>query len=75
MNMKRIVKKEFNLNQSSPREYDLNKSSTGCAPCKKEASKIERKIDNRELSKIKIEEVKNIARSIFESEKYGYKKN
>ena len=75
MSMKRTDKKEVNLNQSSPREYDLNKSSTGCAPCSKEAFKIERKINNRKLSEIKIEEIKSIARSIFQSDKYDSKKS
>ena len=73
--MKRATKTEFILNQSSPREYDLNKSSTGCAPCSKEAFKIERKINNRKLSEIKIEEIKSIARSIFQSDKYDIKKS
>tara|TARA_Y100000590_G_scaffold91609_1_gene103488 strand:- start:367 stop:588 length:222 start_codon:yes stop_codon:yes gene_type:complete len=73
--MRRTGKKRLNLNQSSPREYDLNKSSTGCAPCSKEAFKIERKINNRKLSEIKIEEIKSIARSIFQSDKYDSKKS
>ena len=55
--MRRTNKSQFQLNQTSPREYDLNKSSTGCAPCSKEAFKIERKINNRKLSEIKIEEI------------------
>ncbi len=73
--MRRTGKKRLNLNQSSPREYDLNKSSTGCAPCSKEAFKIERKINNRKLSEIKIEEIKSIAQSIFQSDKYDNKKS
>ena len=70
--MKRTNKKEFSLNQSS-QEYNLNKSSTGCAPCLKEAIKIEKKINKRSLNEIKINEIKTIVRSIFESSKDGTK--
>ena len=67
--MKRTNKKEFNLDRSSPKAYDLNKSSTGCAPCLNESLKIERQINNRSLSEIKINEIKEIVRSIFKDTK------
>ena len=67
--MKRTNKSEFNLDQSSPKAYDLNKSSAGCAPCLNEALKIERQINNRSLSEIKINEIKEIVRSIFKDSK------
>tara|TARA_B100000029_G_scaffold306343_1_gene299232 strand:+ start:579 stop:791 length:213 start_codon:yes stop_codon:yes gene_type:complete len=67
--MKRINKREFNLNQTSLKNKDLNKFSTGCAPCINEAFKIDRQINNRKLNEIKIEEIKKIVRSIFESSK------
>ena len=67
--MKRTNKKEFNLDRSSPKAYDLNKSSTGCAPCLNESLKIERQINNRSLSEIKIKEIKKIVRSIFKDSK------
>ena len=63
--MKRTNKSEFNLDQSSPKAYDLNKSSTGCAPCLNEALKIERQVNQRSLNEIKINEIKKIVRSIF----------
>ena len=66
MNMKRTNKIENNLNEPS---FDLNKSSTGCAPCLKEALKIDRQINERPLNEIKIEEIKKIVRSIFQSSK------
>ena len=66
--MKRTNKKEFSLNKSS-QEYNLNKSSTGCAPCLKEAIKIEKKINKRSLNEIKINEIKKIVNSIFENKK------
>ena len=67
--MKRTNRKELYLNQSSPKEYNLNKSPTGCAPCLKEALKIDRQINGRSLNEIKINEIKTIVRSIFESSK------
>ena len=63
--MKRTNKRELNLNQSSPKVYDLNKSSTGCAPCLNEALKIERQVNQRSLNEIKINEIKKIVSSIF----------
>ena len=70
--MKSTNKREINLNHSS-QEYDLNKSSTGCALCLKEVSKIDRQINGRSLNEIKINEIKTIVRSIFESSKNGAK--
>ena len=69
--MKRTNKTEFNLDRSSPKAYDLNKSSTGCSPCLNESLKIERQINNRSLSEIKIKEIKKIVRSIFKDSKNG----
>ena len=62
--MKRTYKRELNLNKPS---FDLNKSSYGCAPCLKEALEIDRKINGRSLNQIKINEIKTIVKSIFES--------
>ena len=64
--MKRTNKLEINLNKPS---FDLNKSNVGCAPCLKEALKIDRQIKGRSLNEIKINEIKTIVRSIFESSK------
>ena len=65
--MKCVIKKQFNLDQSSLRKNDLNKLSTGCAPCLKEVLKIDRQINGRSLNEIKINEIKEIVRSIFKS--------
>ena len=62
--MKRTFKRELNLNEPS---FDLNKSSYGCAPCLKEALKIDRKINGRTLNQMKINEIKEIVKSIFKS--------
>tara|TARA_Y100000590_G_scaffold442851_1_gene571494 strand:+ start:2641 stop:2856 length:216 start_codon:yes stop_codon:yes gene_type:complete len=62
--MKRTSKKELNLNQFS-HENDLNKLSTGCAPCLQEVIKIDRKINGKSLTEMKINEIKKIVGSIF----------
>ena len=64
--MKRTYRRELNLNKPS---FDLNKLSTGCAPCLKEALKIDRQINGRSLNEIKIDEIKTIVMSIFKSQK------
>ena len=66
--MKRTNRVEINLNRSS-QEYDLNKSTKGCAPCLAEASRIDRQINGRSMNEIKINEIKTIVRSIFEISK------
>ena len=71
--MKRTNKRELNLNQSSPIEKNLNKISTGCAPCLNESLKIEAQVNERSLNEIKINEIKTIVRSIFESSEDGTK--
>ena len=71
--MKRMIDREFNLNKSSPKDIDLNKSSAGCAPCLNEAKKIDKKINGRSLTEIKIDELKVIVQSIFDSSKNGTK--
>ena len=60
--MKRTNKRKTDLNKPS---FDLNKLSTGCAPCLKEALKIDRQIKDKPLNEIKIEKIKRIVRSIF----------
>ena len=62
--MKRTNKRKLNLNKPS---FDLNQSSTGCATCLNEALKIDRQINDKPLNEIKINEIKAIVRSIFES--------
>ena len=53
--MRRIIKKEYNL----------NKHKTGCSPCMNEATKMKQKISNRNISEIKIGEIKRIVSSMF----------
>ena len=49
VSMKRADKREINLNRSSLKEYDFNKSPVGCAPCLKEALKIDRQVNKKTL--------------------------
>jgi len=63
--MKRTYKRELILVKPS---FDLNKSSTGCAPCLREVSKVDRQVNGRSLNEIKINEIKTIVRSIFDEE-------
>ena len=53
--MRRITKKKINL----------NKLKTGCSPCMREAELMKQKISNRNLSEIKINEIKDIVSSMF----------
>ena len=47
------------------KEINLNTLKTGCSPCLNEAKKIQRKLANREMSEIKIDEIKKIVSSLF----------
>ena len=57
-----------NMSRSIKKEVNLNKLKTGCSPCISEAKKMEQKISNREVSEIKIEEVKVIVSSMFKKD-------
>ncbi len=56
------------MSRSIKKEVNLNKLKTGCSPCISEAKKMEQKISNREVSEIKIEEVKVIVSSMFKKD-------
>ena len=56
--MRRTIKKDLNLNNLK----------TGCTPCLLEAKKMQQKISDREVSKIKIEEIKKIVSSLFKKD-------
>ena len=56
--MRRITKKDLNL----------NKLNTGCSPCLNEARKMQQKLSDREVSEIKIEEIKKIVSSLFKKD-------
>ncbi len=56
--MRRAIKKEINL----------NKLKTGCSPCMKEAQIMKQKISKRNISEIKIDEIKSIVSSMFKKD-------
>ena len=56
--MRRTIKKDLNL----------NKLKTGCSPCLNEARKMQQKISEKELSKIKIQKKKKIVSSLFKKD-------
>jgi hypothetical protein len=56
--MRRTIKKDLNLNNLK----------TGCSPCLNEARKMQQKLSDREISKIKIEEIKKIVSSLFKKD-------
>ena len=64
--MRRTYKRTAILNNPL---IDLNKATTGCAPCFNRALKIEKMVNNRSLNEIKIDEIKTIVKSIFECSK------
>ncbi len=53
--MRRTIKKEINL----------NRLKTGCSPCMHEVKIMQQKISNRQMSEIKIEEIKNMVSKMF----------
>jgi|TARA_B110000027_G_C15942118_1_gene221761 hypothetical protein len=56
--MRRTIKKKLNF----------NKLKTGCSPCLLEAKKMQQKVSDREVSEIKIEEIKKIVSSLFKKD-------
>jgi hypothetical protein len=55
---RRITKKDLNLKELK----------TGCSPCLNEAIKMQQLISNRDISKIKIQEIKKIVSSLFKKD-------
>ena len=53
------------MRRTTGKKVNLNKLKTGCSPCMSEAKKMKQKISNRDISEIKIEEVKTIVSSLF----------
>jgi hypothetical protein len=56
--MRRTIKKDLNL----------NKLKDGCSPCLLEVKKMQQKISGREVSEIKIKEIKRIVSSLFKKD-------
>jgi len=54
--------------RTTEKNVNLNTMKTGCTPCLNEVKKTEKKINNRNVSEIKISEIKRIAASLFSNE-------
>ena len=53
------------MGRTLKKNTNLNSLKTGCSPGMKEAKLMQRKISNRNLSEIKIQEIKSIVSSLF----------
>jgi hypothetical protein len=56
------------MRRTNKKDLNLSKLKTGCAPCLNEAQKMQQKLSDREVSKIKIEEIKKIVSSLFKKD-------
>ena len=53
------------MRRTKKKIINLNKLRTGCSPCMNQAKIMEQKISNRNISEIKINEIKDIVSSMF----------
>ena len=56
------------MRRTNKKDLNLNKLKTGCSPCLNEAKKMQQKLSNREISEIKLEEIKKIVSSLFKKD-------
>ena len=56
------------MRRTNKKDLNLNKLKTGCSTCLNEARKMQQKLSNREVSEIKIEEIKKIVSSLFKKD-------
>ena len=56
------------MRRTNKKEINLNQLKTGCSPCLDKAKKMQRKISNRIVSEIKIQEIKKIVSSLFKKD-------
>ena len=56
------------MRRTAKKDLNLNRLKTGCSPCLNEAIKMQQKLSNREVSEIKIEEIKKIVSSLFKKD-------
>jgi hypothetical protein len=56
------------MRRTNKKDLNLNQLKTGCSPCINEAKKMQQKISNREISQIKIKEIKKIVSSLFKKD-------
>ena len=53
------------MRRTFKKNISFNSLKTGCSPCMNEARKMQIKISDRNLSEIKIQEIKSIVSSLF----------
>ena len=56
------------MRRTNKKDLNLNKLKTGCSPCLNEVRKMQQKLSDREVSEIKIEEIKKIVSSLFKKD-------
>ena len=56
------------MRRTNKKDLNLNKLKTGCSPCLNAAKKMQQKLSNRNISEIKIEEIKKIVSSLFKKD-------
>ena len=56
------------MRRTNKKDLNLNRLKTGCSPCLNEAIKMQQKLSNREVSEIKIQEIKKIVSSLFKND-------
>ena len=50
------------------KDLNLSKLKTSCSPCLNEEKKMQQKISDKEISEMKIEEIKKIVSSLFKKD-------
>jgi hypothetical protein len=53
------------MRRTFKKNISFNSLKTGCSPCMNEARKMQIKISDRNLSEMKIQEIKSIVSSLF----------
>jgi hypothetical protein len=56
------------MRRTNKKDLNLNRLKTGCSPCLNEVRKMQQKLSDREVSEIKIEEIKKIVSSLFKKD-------
>ena len=63
------------MRRMNKKVINLNKLKTGCSPCMREVKIMEQKISKRNISEIKLKEIKTIVSSMFDKKFLKYDKS
>ena len=55
------------MRRTTKKDLNLSKLKTGRSPCLNEAIKMQQKLSNKDISKIKTEKIKKIVSSLFKN--------